>query len=87
MQYVPYVKENIMSKILDQLEEADHILMSRAGHVMEVKKPIPDNVQPSEKPEIKRDKLTAPSFSDDEVHKKPKHGCPDSSIRLEHVTK
>lgn len=78
MQSVSYVKENVMSQILDQLEEADHILMSRAGHVMEAKKPIPDKVQASGNPlEIKCDKLTTSSFSDDEVHKKLEHACPD----------
>lgn len=77
-----------MSQILDLLEEADHILMSRAGHVMEAKKPIPNNVQPSGNPlEIRLDKLATSSFSDDEVHKKLEHACPDPSIRLDHVTK
>jgi hypothetical protein len=74
------VEGNVMNQILAQLEEADHILMLRAGLDMEVKKPIlPSGVQPSVNLlEVKREKLTLTSgCTDGGVNKKPEHDCPD----------
>lgn len=69
-----------MSKILNQLEQADNVLM--AGHDIEVKKPMPDDAQPSRNPggniTVERDKPTmAPGCRDGGVHKKPEHDSPD----------
>lgn len=70
-----------MSQILTQLEQADHVLM--AGHDIEVKKPMPDDVQPSRKPsgnlgEVERDIPTmAPGSRDGGVYKEPEHDSPD----------
>jgi hypothetical protein len=68
-----------MNQILAQLEEADHILMSRAGLDTEVEKQIPGGVQPTGNLlEIKRDKLTMTSgCPDGGVQKKSEHDCPD----------
>jgi len=70
-----------MSKILNQLEQADNVLM--AGHDIEVKKPMPDDVQPSRKPSgnfgaVERDITSmAPGSRDGGVHKKPERDCLD----------
>lgn len=68
-----------MSQIITPLEEADHILMAKAGRDREVEKPIQDDVQPGGSlQETKQDKLTMTSgFSNGDLHEKSEHDFPD----------
>ena len=68
-----------MSRILTPLEEADHILMAKAGRDREVNNTIPDEFHLDGTLRVaKCDKLIMTSvISNGEVHKKSEHDFPD----------